>query len=429
MVAVILAGGMGTRLSNYIKDIPKPMVQIEGKPVLEYQIENLSRCGITEIILVIGYLGQVIKDYFGDGHRFGVNLTYFEEEQPLGTAGAFFYLKDRLTEDFLVIYGDIIFDLDFQQLITFHQQYQALITLTVHPNNHPFDSDLIEVDERNLVRGILKKNVPRDFFYHNCVNSGIYMLGQPVAGMIVENKKQDLEKDIIQAVIPGGRVYAYKTPEYIKDMGTPERCQLVREHVRKGIVRQRNLSNLQKAIFLDRDGTINQFVGLLVKPEQLAISDEVYEALGLINNSGYLSIVITNQPVVARNLCSIEELDHIHRKLETELGKRNVYVDDLYYCPHHPDSGYPEENKLYKIECGCRKPKTGMIEKAVARYHIDLAQSYLIGDSTADIQTGKNAHLKTILLATGQGGKDQKYDAQPDFCANNLLDAVQLILQ
>lgn len=429
MEAVILAGGMGTRLGDYTKEIPKPLVKIHEKAVLQYQIENLARYGITEIILIIGHLGYKIKEYFGDGRQLGVNIRYFEEEFPLGTAGSFYYLKNLLSDHFLVIFGDIIFDIDFNRFLNFHLEKKATGTLAVHPNNHPYDSDLLIVDDQNIVREILKKNVNRKFFYHNCVNSGLYIFRRDILNNVEENKKQDLEKNIIAKLIPEGKIYAYKTTEYIKDMGTPERFNLVQEHVRKGIVPKKNLSNKQKVIFLDRDGTINKYVGLLSKPEQLEIDEEVYEAIKMVNNSEYLSIVITNQPVVARNLCSIEELENIHRKLETDLGKKGVYIDEIYYCPHHPDKGYPEENKEFKIDCNCRKPNIGLIERAVNRYNIDLSQSYLIGDSTIDIQTGQNANLKKILLSTGQGGKDNKYNVIPDFYANNLLEAVRIIIK
>lgn len=185
-----------------------------------------------------------------------------------------------------------------------------------------------------------------------------------------------------------------------------------------------------KCIFLDRDGTVNVYKCLLHKKEDLILEKFAAEAVKLINNSEYLCIVVSNQPVVARNLCTLEEVWGINRKLKELLYNENgAYLDDIFICPHHPDKGYPEENKKYKVICNCRKPKIGMIQEAAAKYKIDLSRSYIIGDTTIDIMTGTNAGLKTILVKTGLGGKDKSYDLESDFVVENLLEAVNIILR
>ena len=142
MKVVIMAGGKGTRIASVKNDVPKPMIEICTKPILEYQIDNLRKCGLTDITLVIGYLGHVIKDYFGDGSRFGVNISYFVENHPLGTAGALFQMP-QLTDDFLLLCGDVMLDMDFNRFIQFHKEHQAWASLTAHPNGHPYDSSLL----------------------------------------------------------------------------------------------------------------------------------------------------------------------------------------------------------------------------------------------------------------------------------------------
>lgn len=426
MIAVILAGGKGTRLREVTKDLPKPLVKINGKPVLRFQIESLQRSNIKKIILVIGYQGHKIKEYFGDGASFGVEIEYFEEVNPLGTAGSFYFLKDQLPDHFLVIYGDLVLDINFNRFIEFHRNHHSQCTLFVHPNNHPYDSDVLILDNKGVVKDLLRKNRKRSSYYNNCVNAGVTLLRKEALSNIKKNIKQDLEENVIIPLISSGRVFGYKSTEYVRDMGTPERYRLVQEHLTNGIVAKRNSIYKQKAIFLDRDGTINKHVGLVSKPEDLEILQEAFSAIEMINRSEYLAIVITNQSVVARNLCSIEQLEEIHRKMEVELGKRDIYIDDLYYCPHHPDKGFPEENVLYKVKCDCRKPEIGLIRNAVRRHNIDSSKSYFIGDTFVDVQTGKNASLKTILL----GVEEQMLGApKPDYYCDNLLDAVKIILK
>lgn len=425
--AVILAGGRGTRIHRLAPHLPKPMLPILGKPVLQYQIECLRRSDVKDVLLVIGHLGERIREHFGDGSRFGVRMDYFVEDTPLGTGGCFGELAARLPETFFVLYGDVLLDMDFARMWQFHRSHVGCCTLFVHPNDHPADSNLVDVGRDGVVQGISRKGQPRSGWYRNCVNAGVFVFDQSLVrglpgGML------DLERGVIAPKIQQRLVYGYRSTEYAKDMGTPHRYELVTRHVASGVVAARSLRNKQKAVFLDRDGTINHHVGLVSTPDQIQVQEEVFEALARLNGSEYLSILVTNQPVVARNLCSIDELEEIHRKLETVLGERNVYLDDLYYCPHHPDRGYPEENIAYKITCECRKPRIGLVEQAARQYNIDLSESYFVGDTTVDVQTGRNAGTRTILLSTGEGGRDAKYDVLPDFKAADLLDATEIVL-
>ena len=185
-----------------------------------------------------------------------------------------------------------------------------------------------------------------------------------------------------------------KTPEYIKDMGTPDRFYETERDIKCGLVHNRNLKNKQKAIFLDRDGTINKMVGFITKPEQFELIPGVSEAIKKMNKAGFLVIVVTNQPVIARGDCSFEELQMIHDKMETELGKEGAFVDAIYVCPHHTDKGFEGERPEYKCNCDCRKPKPGLLLQAARDFNIDLSESYMIGDSERDVDAGKNAGVK-----------------------------------
>ncbi len=410
---VIMAGGKGTRIASVRSDVPKPMISLCGKPILEHQIENLKACGLTDIILVIGYLGGKIKEYFGNGERFGVNIEYFEENHPLGTAGALFKMP-QLTDDFLLLCGDVIIDVDFNRFIDFHRRNNAWASLMAHPNGHPYDSSLLVTemsapkilgglpeDSHQVVRWLTKED--ERLYYKNRVNAGIELISPELLKETMRSfvprhpetpDKVDLDRDVLKPNIKSGKIFAYDTPEYIKDMGTPDRFYETELDIKHGKVCARNLKNKQKAIFLDRDGTINKTTGFLTSADQFELIDGVAEAVKTINKSGYLAIVITNQPVIARGECSFEELQRIHNKMETELGKVGAFVDAIYFCPHHPDRGFEGERIEYKCQCDCRKPEPGLLLQAAKDFNIDLSQSYMIGDSARDVEAGGNAGVK-----------------------------------
>ncbi len=431
MKAVIQAGGKGTRISEITGDvIPKPMLEISGYPILYHQMMNLKKNGITDITVIIGHLGNVIKDYFGDGKQFGLNISYVEEDpqKPLGTAGSLYFLKDKLKENFVFLLADVFIDIDFEKMEQYHIANNADVTLLTHPNGHPFDSDLV-VEEGGVVKAFdYKSNDRTTYNYKNLVNAGVMIFSPSVFKYLTELRKYNYEKDIIVPLINEGKVVSYKSSEYAKDMGTPERYRRVQEDYNSGICDAKNLAYKQKAIFLDRDGTINEYVGFLRKEEDFRLIPGVSEAIKKINNSGYLAIVVTNQPVIARGEVTEEELEEIHKKMETLLGLDGAYIDDIYYCPHHPDKGFEGEIPELKIECDCRKPKTGMLEKAAREHNIDLSSSIMIGDSTLDIKMAENAGMQSVLLKTGQKGEDGKYDVSPTLIAEDLNDAINKII-
>jgi len=431
-LAVIIAGGKGSRLLSITNDeIPKPMVPVDGKPLLEYQVEKLKSYGIKKIVMIVGHLGEKIVDHFKDGKDFGVEIDYIFEKEPLGTAGAFYYLKDKIdAKDFMLVFGDIFFDMDFDRMEDFHFKNSALTTLLAHPNGHPYDSDLIQTDDTGRVIGFDSKHNVRDYWYDNMVNAGMYIINKRLLDLVKEPVKTDFEKDILANQVKlGASIYAYHTPEYVKDVGTVDRINATVEELKSGLIQSKNLKKKQRAIFLDRDGTMNVSKGFISKADDLELIPGTIDAIKAINKSGALAIVITNQPVIARGECSFEELHNIHNKLKTLLGEKGAFVDDIFYCPHHPDKGFEGEVPELKFDCECRKPKTGMIDEAVKKYNIDLSKSYMVGDSTMDLETARNAGIKSVLVNTGFAGNDGKYDRSCDIEADNLFDAVEKIIK
>lgn len=398
MKVVVIAGGQGTRIVSVNSEIPKAMIPIAGKPILEYEVEMAKRYGYTDFLFIIGHMGDQIEHYFEDGRRWNVNIEYYKEEKPLGTAGALGCLKNKLTEDFFVFYGDTVMDFDMDAMLAYHKEKQADATLFLHPNDHPYDSDIVELTTDGRVLKFCNKPHVHDFVSHNMVNAALFIFSPKVLEQIEVGTKSHIEKHVLPACWDKGmNLFGYVSFEYIKDMGTPDRYYSVCDDVTSGKVGRLNRRYTRPAIFLDRDGVISKEVNLLCKPEQVELIEGVGEAIRYINQTGYLAIVVTNQPVIARNLCSLEELDYIHAKLETLLGYERAYLNAIYYCPHHPDAGYPEERKEYKIKCTCRKPAPGMLLQAAKDWNIDMGQSYMIGDRSSDVQAGENAGCKASI--------------------------------
>lgn len=432
-----MAGGKGTRISELFPDIPKPLIPISNrngisKPVLEWEIESLVLQGFCDITLTVSHMAEQIQSYFGDGSRIGANISYYVEESPLGNAGALFKMRSELgNEPFLLLNADAVFDVDFNRMVEWHNDHKAYVTLFTHPNSHPYDSGIVITEDDRAVSQWLTKEDKRPEYYKNRVNAGLHVIdpivldscgidadlvGKECDGKVV---KVDLDRQLLKPLCGSHKMYAYDSPEYVKDMGTPERYEQVCRDFASGLVEAKNLSNKQRAIFLDRDGTINVYKGFLRNIDDFELINGVAEAIKRINNSGYLCIIVTNQPVIARGEVTINELTLIHDKLETLLGKEGAYIDSLYYCPHHPHKGYEGEISKLKIECECRKPKPGMLIQAAKDFNVDLNNSWMIGDGENDILAGLNAGCRTALIGT-----ENYYQ---DITANTLYDAVDKI--
>ncbi len=426
----ILAGGMGTRLRERSGDLPKPMVPVGGKPVLQHQIELCRRHGFTNIALLVQHQHEKISAYFGDGIAFGVSLTYMIEHNPRGTSGAVRDALPILADRFFVLYGDTFMDVDLRKMWDAHDDSGAVGTLLLHPNDHPQDSDLVEIDTQGAIRAILPYPHPPGREVRNLVNAALYVLESfGLEEVTPAEGKADIAKHMFPRMLDlGRRLYGYITPEYIKDMGTPERLDKVECDFVAGLPERLSGRHLRSAVFLDRDGTLIREVNHLKSPEQLELLPGAAAAVRRLNRSGVLAVIATNQPVVARGDVSLEELAQIHARLESALGGGGAYLDGLYFCPHHPDKGFPGEVPELKGPCFCRKPAPGLISQACDDLDIDRSNSWMVGDSTVDIEAGRRAGIRSILLRTGYAGSDAKCVVRPDYICSDIADAVEWIL-
>jgi histidinol-phosphate phosphatase family protein len=427
MKAVILAGGKGTRLGDFTKEIAKPMLKVGNIPILEHQIILLKKYNISTIIILVNYQKDSIMNYFGDGNKWDVRITYFEEPEPLGTVGGIKELETALTEDFIVLYGDVMINMHLGRLINFHHKKDSECTLVLHPNDHPYDSDLVETDREHRVTRFYPKPHNPDLYYPNLVNAGAYILAPLIFKYLQKGKKADFGRDIFPVIYDKIKMFGYNTAEYLKDMGTPERWEEVETDFYSDKIELSGYEHKQKALFLDRDGVINEEISFISKPEDLILYNFTPSAIRKINQSTYKTIIISNQSVIARNLCTLEELQVVHNKMETELGKKKAKIDAIYFCPHHPDRGFPEERSEFKIDCLCRKPKPGMLLEAAFDFNLDLSASFMIGDNGRDVEAGRNAGCTTVGVRTGYAMK--KISSQPDFLFENLEEAVDYIIK
>ncbi len=427
----ILAGGLGSRLRSRLGDLPKPMAEVGGKPVLHHQIELCKKYGFFNIAFLVHYQHKIISDYFGDGSTFGVSIQYSIEESPLGTAGALLGAMDMLSETFVLLYGDTFIDVDLRNFYEYHKSKNATGTLFLHPNDHPLDSDLVRLDSRGYVAGILPYPRAEGVETRNLVNAALCVFQRSeLKELISIDGKTDVAKDLLPRLIKRGlRLQGYVSSEYIKDMGTPERLDAVEADYSSGLPEKLSTRHLRTAVFLDRDGTLIANVDHLNSPDQVELLPGVSGALRRLNCSGHLAVVVTNQPVVSRGEVSLDTLDKIHARLDAQLGVGGAYLDRLYYCPHHPERGYLGEIPELKIACTCRKPAPGMLNLASDELKIDKRKSWMIGDTNGDIEAGRRAGVSTILLRTGRAGRDTQYATRPDYIFADLPDAADWILE
>lgn len=430
MQLVIVAGGFGTRLRSRLGELPKVLANIGGKPLLEHQIGLAHEHGFDDIVLLTGHRRDAIETFAGDGSRFSVSLRMIDDQPPRGTGGALLEALPSLDKVFLVMYGDTMLNVDLMRFWRAHAEQDAAVSLFVHPNDHPDDSDLVETNPHGRVLRFHPKPHDPGRDYPNQVNAGLYIVRRAALDGIPRREGiQDFARHLLPGLHASGwDLFGYRSPEYIKDIGTPERLEAVNQDWASGRVACSSFAQPSPAVFLDRDGTINREVGNLHSPEQFELLDGVAASIRAWNRAGWRVVVVSNQAVIARGDCTEAGMIAIHRRMETLLGREGAYLDAIYYCPHHPERGFRGERPDLKVRCHCRKPETGLIRRAQAELNLDLERSWFIGDTTVDIRTARNAGVRAILVRTGKGGSDRQYADAPDLIAADLACAARMTI-
>jgi histidinol-phosphate phosphatase family protein len=419
--AVILCGGRGARLGESVRSLPKPMLPVGGKPVLDHVIANLAIAGVRDFVLAAGYLGATIEEYYAGANRHpGCMVRTVIESEPLGTAGAVRFCADLLDEDFVLAYGDVFIDFAADGLIAVHEAQHPLATLLVRASDHPWDSHLVDTDASGRVREFIHRHDPARR-YRNVANAAVYVLSRRILDYVPADRASDFGADVFPAAIAAGEVIRTHTLEeegFVKDMGTPERLAAVEEYLadRALAAAARAAPRPIDTVFLDRDGVLNDDVDLVRSPEQLELLPGAAEAVARLNRAGIRCVVVTNQPVIARGLCTEDTLSAIHEKLQRLIRARGGELAAIYHCPHHPETHHGEGVPSLRRACRCRKPSPGMLFDARRDLGLDLARCAMVGDHARDVRAGRAAGVRTALIdrACAGGAENVAADARFD---------------
>ena len=392
---IIISGGLGSRFKK-IHSKPKILTKFNNKTLIDIIIKNLEKYGLEKIHFLCGKDKKTIFKSLGSNNKYFL----YEEKKLLGTAGCLSKLdKKKLSEDILIIFGDLLFDINFSNFIKFHKEKKSDITIFSHPSDHLFDSDILDVDYKHIVKKIFFKPHKKNIISNNLTMAGLFIIKKKFLGEIPINKKNDFSKFLLKKLIKKKKkVVSYNSREYCKDFGTPERYKIVKKDFKNKLHIYKNFNNKIPAIFLDRDGVINKDMGPNRYSDPFTFLKNSIRSLVKLRKSKYLIFLITNQPSVAKGFISYDKLTRSFKKYEFFLSKKGFYFDKIYFCPHHPDKGFIGENLKFKINCKCRKPKPGLIHLAEKEFNINLSKSYFIGDSKNDYLAAINAKVKPIIL-------------------------------
>lgn len=417
MHAVIVAGGLGTRAHALTEDrIPKALLPVGGTPIIIRQMRVLAREGVTRLTVLAGHLGEQLRPTLApEADALGLALNIMVEKEQLGTAGCLTNLG-RITEDTLIVYGDMLFDTALVPLLDFHRARDALITVIAHPNDHPRTSDLV-AERDGIVTAILRRNALRDGDRRNLVPAGIYLARPEFFGRIPAGRSSDMIGDVLPALLAADmRVAVYNTPEYLRDVGSPARHAMAERDLAARLPEALNARHKRAAIFFDVDGVLNIEPGTkgALSPDDVTLIPGAGEAVRKVREARQLAVAITNRPQVARGDISFDDLDRIFGRIEALLAEAGGVLDRVYFCPHHPDRGFPGEVASLKIHCECRKPGTLLFRRAIDELPIDASRSASIGDSLRDIGAARGAKVWAYGVRTGYGCRDaERYPGGP----------------
>ena len=388
---VILGGGKGSRLKLILKKKSKILAKVNNQALLSNLVNNFS--AIKNKYLIINKNQKDIKQFVNKNN---VKIEILEETRPLGDGGCLFNLKtiNKFYKNyFLIVPGDLYLKFDFKKFIKFHFKKKSLLTLCVHPSDHVHDSDTVKYDTNEKLIKFFKKPHKDLHKVGHMSLSGIYLIHGSLLRQI--SSKELKSNQLIQNISKNtDRVFCYNTENFIKDAGTKDRLTFLRKSFKKKRIHNFECNKPKIAIFLDRDGVINKEFKGEKFGNPINLFKTTINAISIFNKLNLITVVITNQPAIAKGFITEKYLKTKHEKLLNFLSSSGCYLNKIYFCPHHPEKGFVGENKLLKIRCGCRKPKIGLILKAKKEFNINLTKSFLVGNSISDYRAAKKAGVR-----------------------------------
>lgn len=388
--AVIFAGGLGERLKPFTETNPKPMYPFQGKPFIEYLVEQIVSFGINDIIILLGYLPEKVTEYLGDGSRYGAKINYCITPVEYDTQFRLKAAAEDLQDEFLMMYCDNYCPINFERLVRAYEENGAWIQFTAYANLDGYTKNNLKIAEDGKVQVYDKKRTQPDL---QGVDIGYAIVSKKVLSLM-SDQNENFEAVVYPQLVERGLLYAMVTEHRYYSIGSFARIELTEEFL-----------SGQKYIFLDRDGTLDvrpPKACYVEKPEDFIWLPGAKEAIKKLKDAGYFIILVSNQAGIAMGRMTDEDVALVNEKMQDDLLEIGASIDAIYYCPHGWDS-----------TCSCRKPKPGMLYQAQKDYSINLPECYLIGDDERDIQTAENADVKGILV-------DENY---------TLLDAVNDLLE
>ncbi len=424
---VVLMGGLGTRLKNFTKECPKSLVEVNGKPFFDHQLELLCAWGFKKFVFLVGYRAQMVEDRYGDGSSRGISIRYsYDGEKLLGTGGAVRRALSFLEDDFLLIYGDSFMDIDYAETLYRYERgkkegYRALMSVLC--NNNRFDKSNVVMDGGRLVLYDKHNPVPGMDY----IDYGACMYERSLFDDRAEDEAFDIA-EILHDLSVEGKLAAQIVTKRFYEIGNPDSLAEFTSYVKH------RFDEEHPAVFVDRDGVINEIVwnddieqlDSPMKVSEFKFLPGAVEALKKIKEKGYYVFIVTNQPGAAKGKTDLATLYDINTYMIGCLAKEGVEIDDLFMCPHYPKELPLTKEKFLIKKCNCRKPEPGLIYRAMRKYGIDMQRSFMIGDSCTDVTAGAAVGLSTVFIGDLKCDLCKKLaDLSPDFIAKDLADAAE----
>ncbi|MGB0883946.1 MAG: HAD-IIIA family hydrolase [Flavobacteriales bacterium] len=393
--AIILAGGLGTRLRSKVKALPKSMAPINNIPFLAYQLGYLSRFGIKKVYLAVGYLSETIVDYFGNQFK-DISLIYVHEDQPLGTGGAIVQsLKQTVTNQVLICNGDTMFDVDLNQYYNAFEQAGADFYMALKPMENFDRYGIVNINSEGKIIGFEEKKQTKK----GLINGGLYLIDKSKLLTLDWPKAFSFESGFLETKYNSMSFGSFVSEGYFLDIGVPSDYEKAQQEFK---TYEFDVYDTSWTLFLDRDGVINvrNVDGYITSIDDFQFIDGAKEAIARFSNTFGNIIIVTNQQCVGKGILQENALENIHKHMIYEIEKAGGRIDRVYFAP-----------QLASEQSKYRKPNSGMADFP----EIVFEKSIIVGDSISDMQFGQNKTMKTVFISP-----ETNYSF--DFCFPTLSD-------